>query len=315
MSIPESEYLSPVWKDGLFNGRVVFVTGGAGTICSAQTRAMVRLGADACIIGRNVEKTEKAAKDIATARKGARVIGIGGCDVRSYESLANAADRCVKELGGIDFVIAGAAGNFVVPLSGMSPNAFKAVIDIDVIGTFNTVKATIPHLVESAKRNPLPSKDGLTGGRIIAMSATFHYTGMPLQGHVAAAKAGVDSLMASVALEYGPFGVTSNVIAPGPIANTEGMSRLSGVGDDVMGKRIPSGRLGSVRDISDATIYLFSDSGSYVNGHVLVVDGALWRMGGAVGVGTEIGVQYPDFLFTGQIAKGLAGQKGSNSKL
>lgn len=66
--------------------RVVLVTGGAGTICSAQTRAMVRLGADACIIGRNVEKTEKAAKDIATAREGSRVLGVGGCDVRNVSA-------------------------------------------------------------------------------------------------------------------------------------------------------------------------------------------------------------------------------------
>lgn len=66
--------------------RVVFVTGGAGTICSMQTRALVRLGANACIIGRNVEKTEAAAKDIATARSGAKVIGIGGCDVRKVRS-------------------------------------------------------------------------------------------------------------------------------------------------------------------------------------------------------------------------------------
>lgn len=64
----------------------MLVTGGAGTICSAQTRAMVRLGADACIIGRNVEKTEKAAKDIATARKGAKVVGVGGCDVRNVSA-------------------------------------------------------------------------------------------------------------------------------------------------------------------------------------------------------------------------------------
>lgn len=60
----------------------MFVTGGAGTICSAQTRAMVYLGANACIIGRNVAKTESIAADIATARKGAKVLGIGGCDVR-----------------------------------------------------------------------------------------------------------------------------------------------------------------------------------------------------------------------------------------
>lgn len=83
MPVPESEYVSPVWKDGIFNDRVVFVTGGAGTICSAQTRALVRLGANACIIGRNAEKTESMAKDIATARPGAKVIGIGNCDVRN----------------------------------------------------------------------------------------------------------------------------------------------------------------------------------------------------------------------------------------
>lgn len=82
--------------------KVVFCTGGAGTICSAQVRALVHLGADACIVGRNVEKTEKMAKDIATARPGAKVIGIGAVDVRKFESLQGAVERCVKELGGID---------------------------------------------------------------------------------------------------------------------------------------------------------------------------------------------------------------------
>ncbi len=63
--------------------RVFFITGGAGSIGSAQTRAMVHLGANACIIGRSVEKTEAAAKEIAKVRPGAKVIGIGGVDVRS----------------------------------------------------------------------------------------------------------------------------------------------------------------------------------------------------------------------------------------
>lgn len=84
---------------------MVFCTGGAGTICSAQVRALVHLGANACIIGRNVEKTEKMAVNIATARSGAKVIGIGAVDVRSFESLKAAAERCVRELGGIDFVM------------------------------------------------------------------------------------------------------------------------------------------------------------------------------------------------------------------
>jgi peroxisomal 2,4-dienoyl-CoA reductase len=109
MSYPESHYLSPIWRDGLFSkqsnchaqmatgrrrrhaanhkllldGKVAFITGGNGTICSMQARALVRLGANACIIGRNVEKTDKAAKDIAAVRPGAKVIGIGACDVRN----------------------------------------------------------------------------------------------------------------------------------------------------------------------------------------------------------------------------------------
>jgi len=81
----------------------VFCTGGAGTICSAQVRALVHLGANACIIGRNPEKTESMAKDIATARKGAKVIGLGGVDVRKIQDLERAVDRCVKELGSLDF--------------------------------------------------------------------------------------------------------------------------------------------------------------------------------------------------------------------
>lgn len=85
--------------------KVVFCTGGAGTICSAQVRALVHLGANACIVGRNVAKTESMAVSIATARKGARVIGIGNIDVRSIESMGKAVERCISELGAIDFVM------------------------------------------------------------------------------------------------------------------------------------------------------------------------------------------------------------------
>ncbi|KAH9902212.1 hypothetical protein F4778DRAFT_736770 [Xylariomycetidae sp. FL2044] len=316
MPIPPSEYVSNVWKDGIFDGRVVFVTGGAGTICSAQTRALVHLGADACIIGRNQQNTEAAATDIATARKGARVLGIGGCDVRDPESLVKAAERCVKELGAIDFVIAGAAGNFVAPISGLTSKGFKTVMEIDVLGTYNTVKATIPYLVESAARNPNPSTNGLTGGRIIYVSATFHYAGMPMQAHVAAAKSSVDSLSASVALEYGPFGVTSNVIAPGGIAGTEGMERLASnqVDTKTSGRGIPLGRWGTIRDIADATVYLFSDAANYVNGDVLVVDGADWRNKG-MGVGRDADMQYPDFLLTGKFSEHVKSGRKEKPKL
>jgi len=288
-----------VWKDGIFENKVVFCTGGGGTICSAQVRALVHLGANACIIGRNVEKTENTAKSIATARKGAKVIGIGAVDVRKVESLESAVERCVKELGGIDYVIAGAAGNFLSPISGLSANAFKTVLEIDTIGSYNTLKATLPQLLISAAKNPNVATNPSTGGRIIFVSATFHYTGMSLQAHAAAAKAGVDALSATVALEYGPQGITSNVITPGPIAGTEGMERLGS-----SFKRIPLQRYGTVKEIADGTVYLFSDAGNYVNGEVLVIDGASWRSPSSMG-----GLQYPGFLLDNSLKPPKPGKK------
>ena len=235
------------------------------------------------------------AKNIATARAGAKVIGIGAVDVRKVEDLEAAAARCAKELGGIDFCIAGAAGNFLSPISGLSANAFRTVIEIDTIGSFNTLKATVPYLIESAKRNPNTGTNASTGGRIIFVSATFHFKGMALQAHVSAAKAGVDALSATVAIEYGPKGVTSNIITPGPIMGTEGMSRLGDRNAEQSGaafKKVPLGRYGLVKEIADGTVYLFSDAGNFVNGEVLVIDGAEWRTPGGMG-GAR---QYPDYL-------------------
>lgn len=212
---------------------------------------------------------------------------------------------------------AGAAGNFVSPLSALSPNGFKAVIEIDTIGTFNTIKATIPYLVQSASRNPNPNPSGTTGGRILAVSATFHYTGMPLQSHVSAAKAAVDSLMGSVALEYGPLGVTANSVAPGAIEGTEGMDRLSSAQLEQRERTegVPSGRWGTVRDIADATVFVFSDAGNYVNGTNIVVDGAGWRRHGSLAVGLDSNMKYPDFLIRGEISKNLKTGKPASPKL
>ncbi|KAK1140677.1 peroxisomal 2 4-dienoyl-CoA reductase sps19 [Aspergillus melleus] len=313
MSLPKSQYLSNTWKDGLFTNKVVFCTGGAGTICSAQVRGLVHLGADACIVGRNVEKTEKAARDIATARPGAKVIGIGAVDVRKLESVQSAVDHCVKELGAIDFVIAGAAGNFLASINQLSPNAFKSVMDIDVLGSYNTLKTTLPYLVESANKHKVDSKTlnpspAGTGGRIIFVSATIHYRTMPFQTHVSVAKAGVDALSHSVAIEFGPLGVTSNIIAPGPIASTEGLDRLLPSDSlEEYTKSQPLGRFGSIRDIADATVFLFADSGSYVSGQTLVVDGASWRMSAG---GAAYGkLNYPDFLLSGDAVPNVKGQK------
>lgn len=178
-------------------------------------------------------------------------------------------------------------------------------MDIDVLGTFNTIKATMPHLLKSSSP------------RIIYVSATFHYTGVPLQAHVSAAKAAIDSLAASVAIEYGPRGVQSNVIAPGGIEGTEGLARLGSSVPEAQkayAKGIPSGRIGSVRDIADATVFLFSEGGTYINGQIIPVDGAAWRRQGDISIGTDGGMKYPDFLLSGEISKNLRDPRKDKSK-
>ena len=147
-------------------------------------------------------------------------------------------------------------------------------MDIDVLGSYNTLKATLPYLVESAEKYKVDGKTrpkAGTGGRIIFVSATLHYAGTPLQSHVSIAKAGVDAMSVSVAIEQGPKGITSNVIAPGPIADTEGMARLStDASRQETPRLIPSQRMGYVKEIADATVYLFSDAGNFVNGETIV---------------------------------------------
>ncbi|KAK6202670.1 uncharacterized protein RJT21DRAFT_118742 [Scheffersomyces amazonensis] len=266
MGLDQSYLKDSVWKPNLFKGKVVFVTGGAGTICRVQTEAMVLLGANAAIIGRNKEKTDQAAIEIGQLRKDAKVISCSNIDVRKVESLVEAVDKTIKQLGRIDYVIAGAAGNFLADFNHLSTNAFKSVVDIDLLGSFNTAKATFNEL----RKNK---------GAIIFISATLHYYGVPFQIHVGAAKAGVDALSNALAVELGPLGIRSNVIAPGLIDETEGMKRLVTQDRDQVIKRLPLQRIATTRDVADATVYLFSDAGSYISGTVQVVDGASWHMG------------------------------------
>lgn len=119
-----AECLSNVWKDGIFgtssqlseqitptnptfppDNKVVFCTGGAGTICSVQVKALIYLGANAFIIGRNASKTETMAAEMAKLRPGAKVIGMGNLDVRKIDDMNKAVERCVQELGEIDYVM------------------------------------------------------------------------------------------------------------------------------------------------------------------------------------------------------------------
>lgn len=144
------------WKPDLFKGKVVFVTGGAGTICRVQVEAMVLLGCKAAILGREEKKTIDAAKEIESLVRSPTenddadpiVLPLGNIDVRNFDQLKNAVKKTVDTFGHIDYLIAGAAGNFICDFMNLSPNAFKSVIDIDLLGSFNTVKASLCFTVD-----------------------------------------------------------------------------------------------------------------------------------------------------------------------
>ncbi len=250
-----------IFADGILNGHVAFVTGGGTGITGGVARAFAEAGAAVALVSRNMDHLQPAAD--AINENGGKAIAVVA-DVRQPEAVEEAVRATVEQLGKIDIVINGAAGNFLVKAEELSPNGFGTVIDIDLKGTFNVCRAAFAQLKEHR-------------GRILNISATLHYLGTPMQLHVSAAKAGVDALTRNLAVEWGRFGIRVNAIAPGPIEDTEGMTRL--VPEPIkerLKKAVPLGRFGKIADIEKAAVFICSDAASFINGAVLVVDGGHW---------------------------------------
>lgn len=244
----------------LFAGQVVFVTGGGSGINLGISASFAALGADLAICGRSADRLEGARRQLEGL--GARVLA-EVADVRDFEALARALASTRDALGPVNHLVCGAAGNFPCAAEELSAGGFKAVVDIDLLGSFNASRAALPQLKE-------------TRGTILFLSAGQAFIPYPLQAHVGAAKAGVDHLMRNLALEWGRYGIRCNSIAPGPIEGTEGMRRLA-PSDEAFHRRlraaIPLGRYGTVEDIGSAAVFLASPLAAYITGSLLVVDG------------------------------------------
>lgn len=246
--------------EDLFRGKAVFITGGGSGINLGIARNFAALGADVGICGRKQDKLERARVELEAL--GARV-STPAADVRDYEALAAALERSRREIGPVACLVCGAAGNFPAPAEGLSSHGFKAVVDIDLLGSFNTCRAAFEQLKE-------------TRGSILFISAGQAFLPYFAQSHVGAAKAGIDNLMQNLALEWGRYGIRANSIAPGPIEGTEGMRRLAPVDDGVherLRASIPLGRYGTVDDIGQMAVLLASPLADWVTGTRVVVDG------------------------------------------
>ncbi len=251
----------------LFKGKTVFVTGGGSGINLGVARNFAALGAKVAICGRTQQKLDDAAREL-------RALGAQVCtavaDVRDFAALEAAFSSTRTELGPIDVLVCGAAGNFLVPAERLSPNGFKTVIDIDLLGSFNAARAAFEQLRE-------------TRGCILFISAGMAYVPHAFQAHVGAAKAGIDMMMKNLALEWGRHGIRANSIVPGPIDGTEGMKRLSDAARmQALTETIPLRRLGTVDDVGQTAAFLASPLAAYVSGCVVVCDGGQNLLGSAL---------------------------------
>lgn len=247
-------------KDALA-GRVALITGGGSGIGLGIAKALGACGAKLVIASRNIERLDAAVAELTAS--GVDAIAVQA-DVRSFENVQQAVAKAVEHFGSLDIVVANAAGNFVVPAAEMSPNAFRTVIDIDLNGTFFCARASYEAL-----------KASKFGGRFLAISTTRALEGWPGCAHAGAAKAGIMSLIRTLAGEWGVDGIRCNTIAPGAIGDTEGTKRIyedQGRAAHQLSS-IPLGAFGKTSDIAQAAVYLCSDAGSYVTGADLVVDG------------------------------------------
>ena len=252
---------SAIFRPDILKGRAALVTGGGTGICRGIALALAAHGADVAITSRKADHLEPTARELEAL--GVKAVAIAA-DVRDPAAIDGAIKAAVDRFGRLDIVVNGAAGNFVCAAEDLSPNGFGTVVDIDLKGTFNVSKAALPHLK-------------VRGGVILNISATLHYLGTASQIHVSAAKAGVDAVTRTLAVEWGRYGIRVNGIAPGPIDGTEGVKRLLEGEKRERAQRLnPLGRLGTTRDIADAALFLCSDAATFINGVTLVVDGGQW---------------------------------------
>jgi NAD(P)-dependent dehydrogenase (short-subunit alcohol dehydrogenase family) len=263
--------MAGVFRDRLLEGKTAFVTGGGSGIGLAMAKRFAEHGAKVMLAGRRKEILESARAEIE-ADGGAA--GTAALDVRDYAALEGALKRAHDEFGTIDIVLAAAAGNFPAPALGMSANGFKAVIDIDLLGTFNTMRAAHPFL-----RKP--------GASLLAISAAHAASPVPFQSHVCAAKAGVEILMKTIALEWAPDGIRANCITPGPTTDTEGMRRLAPTPEleEEVKSTAPLRRFGTKDELADLALYLCTDAAAYITGATYLCDGGTSLLKGGLRAG------------------------------
>ncbi|MBQ0752648.1 MAG: SDR family oxidoreductase [Gammaproteobacteria bacterium] len=264
-SVTEKNMRSDWLSESLFSGDVAFITGAGSGINQGIAQMFAAHGAKVVIVGRRQEKLDETCELIRKA--GGEAMGISA-DVRDLEAMSAAAEQGAKAYGPYTLVVAGAAGNFMAPFDKISSNGFSSVVDIDLKGTFHTLKAASAHFAES-------------NVRCLAITAPQSQMAMPMQSHVCAAKAGVDMLIKTLSLEWGRKGVRINALSPGFVEGTVGGDLVSaGQGDNIK-RLLPLNRFASVKEMAQMATVMVSPLTAYLTGQVVALDGGISLLGPA----------------------------------
>lgn len=285
---------SLILKAEIFKGKVMVLTGGTSKMLYQPALDFMKLGGNVALISRKIDKLEVVSeKMMKEANNNSKAKGFQIDLKKAKDSdCAVLIENILKEFGRIDVLVNGAAGNFLAEAEKISLNAFRTVIEIDTLGTFLMSKHVYIKWMKTH------------GGSIINISASLHHLGTLLNSHASAAKAAVDAITKTLALEWGPNGVRVNGVAPGIIEGTEGFERLIDLNSvnksndmnatkydlNYFQKFVPLQRYGTKHDISKLVLFFASDLSSYVTGQTILVDG------GALAITPNWLVHFPEFM-------------------
>lgn len=245
-----------VFRPDAFAGRVALVTGGATGLGREIARQFGLHGAAVAICSRKEDNLQAACAALAAEHITAMY---AVCDVRQPEAVQRAVAAVVQRYGRLDVLVNNAAGNFLAPLARLSANAFRTVVDIDLLGTYHCSKAVYEAWLKDH------------GGTIVNITAALPSNGMPLQAHMMAAKAGIEALTRACSTEWGGRGIRVNAVAPGGMMSTEGLQRI--MGGAAFNPPVVLRRYGSTAEVANAVLFLASEAAAYISGTTIVVDG------------------------------------------
>ncbi|MBT2487976.1 SDR family oxidoreductase [Streptomyces sp. ISL-96] len=247
-----------------FAGRTYIVTGGGSGIGRAIALALGAADARVVVAGRTPLKLEETVALIE--KEGGQALAVP-TDVRDPAAVDALVAAATSRFGQLDGLVNNAAGNFVAPGIDISPNGWRAVVDIVLNGSYYCTRAVARQL-----------RDQGTGGSVLSVIATYAWHGHPGTVHSAAAKAGVLAMTRTLAVELAPLGIRLNCIAPGP-TETAGAGAALWATDEARAEvlaTVPAGRFAAPAEIADASLFLLGERASYVTGECLTVDGGQW---------------------------------------